>query len=187
MTSRWKFNCTGRSELVLHRALPRFFRRWKPSTAKAWWKHHSGENKRTARPFLIDTFWLSFQLSLMHFHPWDFVLAPLREKRLTQTWLMRQYWLWPRWQLLIRGCLWPYAEMGGGGGGLPLFIWIISLLHANAQRRAFFHSARISPEASHKLHAKNQGHTVHFQSSTWCWTTEAERRFKLITSSTLLF
>lgn len=78
-----------------------FFPKWNASTEKHYGNNTLQGNKCMVSLFVIDTLWLSFLLRSFHFYLWDDVLT-LCEGRVTQTWLMRPYWLWLLWQLLIR-------------------------------------------------------------------------------------
>lgn len=108
-------------------------------------------------------------------------IDPLWVERVTQTWLMSPYWLWLLWQLLIRDWLGTVAICWGG--------W---------KETVCLHLVELSSKPTHgsvkrllylalKVLWKNRGRAVLLQRITCCWSVEAERRFKLITSTTSLF
>lgn len=114
-------------------------------------------------------------------------IEPLWREGVTQTWLMRRYWLWLLWQLLIRDWLETVTIcwVGQKETGLSDLVELI-LLHpltvVLGEPAAAFEP--FNSESSVKFHTKKQAHAVRLQSTTWCRTTHAERRLKLIRSST---
>lgn len=84
-------------------------------------KHYGNKTPRGGKEMygwplsLIDSF-VAFISKLwpFHFYLWDYILTPLWSERVTQTRLMRRYWLWLLWQLLIRHWLGTVAICWGG-------------------------------------------------------------------------
>lgn len=111
-------------------------------------------------------------------------IDPLWGKRVTQTWLMRWYWLWLLWQLLIRDWLGTVAICWGGWKETVCHDLVELLL---LQPPTPLLSTHIKCERSMKQHKETWVHIVWLHSATWCWATEAERRLKLIRSSTSPF
>lgn len=138
-----------------------------------------GGTKCMSGLFLINSLWLSSQLWPVHFYLRDYVLT-LCEGRVTQTWLMRRYWLWLLWQLLIRDWLGTVPICWGGRKETVChdLVELLPLHHPHSPVRKPVCSNHFNPESSvnnweSSTHCTERYLMLNYWGRDWSWSGAA--------------